>query len=317
MPMNRRHFLGTVGAGVAVLPLPLLLNRSIAEAAAPASPGAAGIGMCDWNLGEMSDPEEIPRAREAGLDGIQVSLGTDPGNVPLRSESVRKRYLELGREHGIAFNSIALGMMNGIPLATEPQAAVWVVDAIEAAAALGATNVLLAFFGRGDLRLRDELGNRRRHEEGGFASFELNKKHVTRVVEALLQIVPRAERAGVILGLENTITAKQNLEIIEATGSPMVQVYYDVGNSTWNGYDVPGELRMLGKDRICEVHLKDRNTPMLGSPEGTVDMPAIAQALRDIGYDRWLVLETSGRKGRFMEDTRANVAFVKRTFDVA
>jgi L-ribulose-5-phosphate 3-epimerase UlaE len=94
-------------------------------------------------------------------------------------------------------------------------------------------------------------------------------------------------------------------------GSKLFQVYYDVGNSTAYGYDVPTELRLLGKDRICEIHLKDWKTPMLGSPEGQVDFRNVAQAVKDIEYHKWLVLETSGRQGHFLEDTRANVAFAR------
>ena len=48
----------------------------------------------------------------------------------------------------------------------------------------------------------------------------------------------------------------QNLAIIDRVGSLMVQVYNDVGNSTAYGYDVPGEIRTLGNDRICEMHIK-------------------------------------------------------------
>ena len=118
------------------------------------------------------------------------------------------------------------------------------------------------------------------------------------------------------LGLENTITAAQNLEIIDRVGSEWLQVYYDLGNSTGNGYDVPAELRMIGNDRLCEVHLKDWNTPLLGSEEGMVDNVAAAAALRAIGYHKWLVLETSGRQDQFLEDTRANVAWAKETFGV-
>ena len=136
------------------------------------------------------------------------------------------------------------------------------------------------------------------------------------MVEALRQIAPRAEDAGIALGIENTITAKQNLEIIDRIGSKMAQVYYDVGNSWGNGYDVPGEIRMLGNERICEVHLKDWKTPMLGSSGCMVDMVKCAKALDDIGYDKWLVLETSGRKNQFIEDTRTNVDFVKKTFQM-
>ncbi len=191
------------------------------------------------------------------------------------------------------------------------------IDAIEAAKALGAKNILVAFFGNGDLRLRDSNGNFRDLKDGEYSSYELDTKAVKRVVEAMRQIAPRAEDAGVVIGLENTLTAKQNLDIINQIGSKMVQVYYDVGNSWGNGYNVPHEIRMLGNDLICEVHLKDYKTKLLGSPEGQVDMKACAKALADIGYDKWLVLETSGRKGHFLEDTRANVAFVKKTFQMA
>jgi sugar phosphate isomerase/epimerase len=318
MKLDRRTFLGTVGAGAVAMHLPGVVNAGMfAGATSGAAPGVVGVGMCDWNLGDMCDPDMIPRAREAHLEGIQVSVGTGPDNMPLRDPAVRTKYVEMGRRHDVTFHSIACGMLNSIPLATEPQSAVFVVEAIEAAAALGSSNVLLAFFSRGDLRRRDGENNLMDRGTGGFSSYELKEEDVSRVVAVLRQLAPRAEDAGIILGLENTITARQTLDIIEQVGSGMVQVYYDVGNSTGNGYDVPGELRMLGNSRICEVHLKDWNTSMLGSEGAMVDMEACAGALRDIGYDKWLVLETSGRRDRFIVDTRANVAFAKKTFQMA
>lgn len=331
MVVDRREFLKSLGAGTLVAGTGTLAAGAAAAgtfAAAPgpvAAPGAeplkggaAGVGMCDWNLGGSADPDLIPRARDAALGGIQVSVGTDPSNIPLRDRSVRKKFIELGKEHAITFHSIAAGgILNSIPLASEPQSAVYVIDALEAASALGASNVLLAFFGKGDLRRRGDDNKLINEKDGEFSSFALKEKGVTRVVEALRQIVPRAEDAGVVLGLETTLTAKQNLEIADRIGSKMVQVYYDVGNSWGNGYDVDGELRTLGNDRICEVHLKDWKTPMLGSEGCMVDMTVCAAALGAIGYDKWLVLETSGRKGRFIDDTRSNVAFVKKTFPMA
>jgi sugar phosphate isomerase/epimerase len=313
--MNRRDFVEHTGIALAAASS-LGTLTACAGSSTPAVAGS-GIGICDWNLGPMCDPEQIPKAREANLEGIQVSVGREEdGSVelPLRDPLVRRRYLELGREHGITFHSIAIGLLNSHPLAEEPRTAVWLVEAIEAAAALGAGNVLMAFFGRGDLRFRDENGDFVNESEGEFASYRLDDGKVTSVVETLKTVMPRARDAGVILGLENTISGAQNLEIIDRVGSEWLQVYYDLGNSTGNGYDVPGELRAIGKDRLCEVHLKDWNTPLLGSEDGTVDMAAAAQALDDIGYDKWLVLETSGRRDHFLEDTRANVAWAKQTF---
>ena len=315
MTVNRRHFTKTFCTGLAFMNLACM---TMGKKSFAAGNGSVGIGMCDWNLGGAASPDIIPRAKEANLNGIQVSVGISPDNIPLRDKKVRQRYLDLGREYGITFHSVAAGgILNDIPLASEPQSAVYVIDAIEAAEVLGGKNILLAFFGNGDLRLKDSDGKFRDLKDGPYSSYELDSKGVTRVVETLRQIVPRAEDSGVVIGLENTITAKQNLDIIERVDSNMVQVYYDVGNSWGNGYDVPGEIRMLGNERICEVHLKDWNTTMLGSPEGMVDMVQCAQALEDIGYDKWLVLETSGRKNRFIEDTKANVAFVKKTFKMA
>jgi len=314
MIVNRRDFLRKSSLGVAAMSM----IGVVCEKTPIPAVGAIGVGMCDWNLGGSADPELIPKAKEAHLEGIQVSVGTSPDNMPLREQAVRKKYIEMGKQYGITFHSVAAGsILNRIPLASEPQSAVYVIDAIEAAKALGAKNILIAFFSNGELRLRDENRRLRDLKDGEFSSYELDEKGVTRVVEALRQIVPRAEDADVIMGLENTLTAKQNLEIIDRIGSKMTQVYYDVGNSWSYGYNVPGEIRMLGNERICEVHLKDNKTRILGSPEGEVDMGRCAQALSEIGYDKWLVLETSGRKDRFIEDTRANVAFVKKTFRMA
>jgi len=314
--MDRRSFLEQTSVFLAAASS--LGSLTACAATSERRVGATGIGICDWNLGPMSDPEQIPTAAEATLEGIQVSLGPSPEEIVLTDSAIRQRYLDLGQQHGVTFHSIALGLFNEYPLATDLRAATWLVQAIETAAAIGASNVLMAFFGNGDLRAKDEDGEFiNEAEEGAFASYRLDENSVSSVVETLQQTVTRARDAGVILGLENTITASQNLQIIERVGSEWLQVYYDLGNSTGNRYDVANELRLIGNDRLCEVHLKDWNTPLLGSEDGMVDMPAAAAALSDIGYDKWLVLETSGRKDKFMEDTRANVAWAKQAFEMA
>jgi len=309
MDIHRRQFLKTAGAAAGIIGS--TCSRTLAFASAQASK----VSMCDWNLGKSCDPELISLAHEAKLAGIQVSVGTAPDKIPLRDSFVRRKYLDLGAKYGITFNSVAAGsLLNRIPLKTEPQSAVYVIDAIEAAAAIGAKNILIAFFGNGDLRLQDSTGQWRNLRKSAPASYELDAQGVNRVVEAMRQIAPRAASVGVVLGLENTLTAEQNLEIIDRIGSPMVQVYYDVGNSTHFGYDVPAELRLLGAERICEIHLKDTKVPLLGSDGGEVDFTAISAACRAIGYSKWYVLETSGRKDHFLEDTLANVAFVEKLF---
>jgi L-ribulose-5-phosphate 3-epimerase len=306
MRIDRRNFLGTAAAGAVAFHLQ--------RTAAASVEGSVKVGMCDWNLGPMADPEMIPKAKEAHLEGIQVSVGTAPDKMLLRSPEVRRKYLEMGKRHGISFPSVAAGLLNNIPLKSEPQAAIFVIDTIEAAAALGSYCTLLAFFAEGDLRARDSEGNFKNVGTGPFKSYELDEPGVTRVVDVLKQAAPRARDLNMIIGLENTLTAEQNLAILDEVGSEYVQIYYDLGNSTEYGYDVPGEIRQIGNENICEIHLKDWHAPMLGDSTGAVDFQAAADACRDIRFDKWYVLETSGRKDRFIEDTRTNVAYAKQMF---
>jgi L-ribulose-5-phosphate 3-epimerase len=291
-------------------PLPVFSAGDISGAA-----GAAGVGITDWNLGDPANPSYIPLAAKVGLEAIQVSVGTAPDNMPLREPGVRSRYLELGKKHNIVFCSVAAGsILNQIPLATEPQSAIYVVDALEAARSLGSANILTAFFGRGDLLERNHEGNYINTSTGRFSEYRWKEKDVERVIAVIKQIVPRAEDLGLIIGLENTLTARQNLQIIDEIGSPMVQIYYDVGNSWGNGYNVPGEIREIGSHRMCEVHIKNRGSNLLDDDQGEVNMEECARALKDTGFDKWLVLETSGRPGRFEEDTRANMEYVRREY---
>jgi L-ribulose-5-phosphate 3-epimerase len=307
--MNRRSFIhkSMAGAILVTMPASAIFSKN--------SGRPAGVGICDWNLGQSADPSFIPLAEKLGLQAIQVSVGTAPDRMPLREQAVRKQYLELGKKHNIKFCSVAAGsILNQIPLATEPQSAVYVIDALEAARALGAGNILAAFFGNGDLRKRDASGNYINTLSGKYSEYELKEKDIERLVAVMKQIVPRAEDLGVIIGLENTLTARQNLQIIDEIGSPMVQIYYDIANSWGNGYNVPAEIREIKNHRMCECHIKNYRSSLFFGNEGEVNMQLCADALHDIGFDKWLVIESSGRKERFEEDTRANVKFVREVF---
>ncbi|HEX8984812.1 MAG TPA: TIM barrel protein, partial [Bryobacteraceae bacterium] len=111
--------------------------------------------------------------------------------------------------------------------------------------------------------------------------------------------------------LEDTISAEDNARILDRVGSRAVRVYYDVGNSTNGGFDVVKEIRWLGKDRICQVHLKDRG--YMG--EGKIDFPAVMRALADIGYAGFANLETSSPSGSIDQDMKRNLAYIHKVME--
>lgn len=269
--MNRRTALRySLGAGMAALACPALSQTK-------AVGNRFRIGACDWSIGPPGDLKAFAVAKQIGLDGIQVSLNTASDHEHLRKPEVQQAVKEAARQSGVQIGGLAIGLLNQIPYKSDPRTEVWVQDSVDVANALGVTTVLLAFFSNNDLK-NDPKGTKV-------------------VIDRLKAVAPKAEKAGVVLGIESWLSASEHMAILDAVGSPAVKVYYDVCNSSDMGYDIFREIRTLGKDRICEVHLKE-NGYLIG--QGKVDLLKVKQALDDIGYAGWLQIEGAVPKGQPM-----------------
>ncbi len=246
------------------------------------------IGACDWSIGKMADPGAFAVAKQIGLDGVQVSLGTLNDNMRLRQPDVQQQYRDAAQKAGMEIASLAIGELNNVPYKSDPRTVQWVRDSIDVCRAFGARVILLAFFSKGDLR-DDPAG-------------------VDEVVRRLKAVAPKAERAGVILGLESWLSAEQHLDILKRVRSKAVRVYYDVCNANDRGYDIYAEIRKLG-NRICEVHAKE-NGALLG--QGKVDFRQVRAALDDIGYRGWVQIEGAVPPGKpMLESYQANCQFLR------
>lgn len=284
LPITRRQMLARTGQAAAVL---ALSARFAPLLAAPASRGFK-IGACEWSL-RKSDPSCFDVAKEIGLDGVEVNLGSLANNMHLRRPEVQQAYLNAARRTGLAIASLATAEMNNIPLKSDPRATIWLLDSIEVARALDVKVVLVAQFFKGELK-------------GDKAGTDMT-------VAILKEAAPRAEKAGVILGLENYLSAEENLAIVQRVGSRAVQVYYDVGNSTDKGYDIYREIRML-KGQVCQFHAKDAGH-MLG--QGRVDFKRVREAMDEIGYRGWIQIEAAAPKN-LVTDYQAHLAHLKSIF---
>jgi L-ribulose-5-phosphate 3-epimerase len=247
------------------------------------------IGVCDWNLGKMADPGCFAVAKEIGLDGVQVSLGTAGNNMHLRQKDIQEKYLAESKKHGVEIASLGIAELNSIPYKSDPRTEQWVADSIDVCKALHIKVVLLAFFGKGDLR--------------GDA------KGIEEVVRRLKRVAPIAEKGGVILGIESYLSAWEHMDIIQRVGSKSVQVYYDVANSHKQGYDIYEEIRFLGGN-ICEFHAKDYSY-LFG--KGKVNFPAVRLAMDDIGYRGWIQIEGAKPLG-LVKSYRYNLSYLKKVF---
>ena len=277
--LTRRSFIELgVSATVAASVLPAFAAKSKVK---------FKVGVTDWNLKLEDKVESIALAKSLGFDGVQVSIGkVTEDKLPLSDPTLQKTFLDESKRVGLPIESLCLEMLHRNYLKSDPLGQRWVADCIPIAKAMGVRVVLLPFFGKGALETTAEMD---------------------KVGDILKEVAPAAERSGVILGLEDTISARDNVRIMERSKSPVVLTYYDVGNSTKGGFNVVEEIRWLGGKRICEVHLKD-NPHYLG--DGTIDFKGVIDALADIGFDGWAQLETDCPVS-VDADMRRNLKFVR------
>jgi len=238
----------------------------------------------------------LENARKAGIEGVELEVGGQADRLSIADPAVRARYKADIKATGVGVSSLMMGVLCGNPLASDPRGTAWLEQTIEAAKDLGADVILVAFFGAGDLK----------------AGKDVKKPELDAVVERLKDAAPKAKEAGVILGIENTLSGRQNADILDRVKHDSVRIYYDVGNSADGGYDVPAEIRML-KDRICQFHFKDGGS-FLG--EGKLNFGPIAAAVKDIGFKGWIILETANPSGDAVADTRRNADFLKKLLGI-
>lgn len=124
-----------------------------------------------------------------------------------------------------------------------------------------------------------------------------------RAKDAVRQLLPEAEKAGVYLNIENIFvngflhSPQEMIQFVDSFQSDRVRVHFDTGNIMQ--YHFPEHwIRLLGK-RIKNVHLKEAskkvnefnlNTfrPLL---DGTTNWPAVLEAFDQIGYRGYLTFE--------------------------
>jgi sugar phosphate isomerase/epimerase len=249
------------------------------------------IGACDWSIGKSSDITAFEVAHAIGLEGIQVNLGSLANNLHLRSTEMQQAYIRASKQHKVKISSLAIGELNQVPYKSDPRTDQWVSDSIDVAEALNVKTILLAFFVKNDLR-NDVPGRQE-------------------VIRKLKVVAPKAEWAGVTLGIESYLTAEEHMDIIQQVGSPAIKVFYDFRNAADAGHDVIKEIKWLGKDIICELHIKE-NGYLLG--QGTMDWQKIFETLHSIGYkgDGWMQIEWAfPEHANIISSYRSNLSYLK------
>ena len=125
-----------------------------------------------------------------------------------------------------------------------------------------------------------------------------------------------AEEAGVVIGIETALTAKEEVQLLKEIGYPAIKIYFNFSNPFKECRDLHTELKILGKDRICMIHATNKDSVWLEN-DPQIDMIKVKKTLDEMGWSGWLVIERS-RDAKKASDTKynygANTAYLKRIF---
>lgn len=249
-------------------------------------------GIRNGMLGEPLDKEFFV-AKEIGLDGIEFCIGGNYKSELLWTDGGIEKLKGLADKSGVEVCSLSPGVFAGLHPALDDEAKraegiEMMKYCIEACSQLGTKWILTPMFPMDYKQWSDNTWKN--------------------LVDGFKAIMETAEKHKVTLGLESTFAADYLLMIIDKVGSECLKAYYDVANMKHWGEDPVEEILKLGK-QICVFHIKDTENKMLG--EGNVDFKGVSDAIRKIGYDDYMILETPG--GNDPKASAAiNLAFTKK-----
>lgn len=259
--------------------------------------------------GKKDFAEAVKEAKALGYEGVEVCLFPDgPLSLDISDAEIAKLRKALDGA-GLAAASVTTGALWDTPLtssdpATRDKGKAAVKKCLDVAAKLGATGILVVP-GAVEVFFNPAME---------IVPYDVA---VGRVEEAMKDLVPVAERNKVAIGIENVwnklfLSPLEARDFVDRFGSEYLGWFFDVGNILLTG--MPEQwIRILGK-RIKKVHVKDFRRAV-GTLDGFVDLlegdvnwPEVMKALREVGYDDFLIAEMIPHYAHAPETRLANTA---------
>jgi len=290
--MERRDFLKLGGAGLAGIGLgsiPLGASEAPRRGTASSAPGGG------WKKGmmlgtfrpqparELSVMDQFQMLKKAGFSGVEPSSGLDRDEVLAARDST-----------GLEIPSVVVATHWSLPLSdpdpeVRQRGLLGVETALRDAHAFGAGSILLV---------------------PAVVKAEVSYDEAYRRSQAeIRKVLPLAEELGVTIAIENVwnhflLSPMEAARYVDEFESPRVGWHFDIGNIVTYGWPEQW-IRILGS-RIVMVHIKEfsrrkrdaeglRRGFQVNLMEGDNDWPAIMQALRDIGYSGYGIVEPPHR----------------------
>lgn len=251
------------------------------------------FGVCEFSF-PCWGPSAIRMAHEAGFEGIQLADagGTDK-SYPLTNKWIQEDYLNAAARYGITLQSIHLytfvrqGYIRSSLSSPEGKIGMESIkQGIVAASQMNIPTVMIE----------------------GMRMYGAAQHH--HVYQMYQYAVDTAEEYGVNIAMETDLTLQQQIDFADRFGGRL-KYCFDTHNPVMYGTGYPPDMiRALGKDRIDHFHMKEsladaegfitkETAPIVLLGEGSTHFDEGVQAIKEIGYEGWIISETFYERSSF------------------
>lgn len=234
------------------------------------------IGVADLMIYKRQKIGAFELAHQIGASGVEVDMGS-LGNRPtfenkLADPAIRQTFLEEATKYGIEICSVA---MTGFYAQSFAERETWRQMIQDCLNTLKDLNVKTAFLPLGvtcDLVKSPEL------------------KPV--IISRLKIAGEMAKDYGKVIGIETSLNATGERALLEDIGSAGIKSYFNFANPVDHQLDICDELKILGKEHICQIHGTNSDGVHL-SKDPKVNMIKIKETLVQMDWSGWLVMQRS------------------------
>lgn len=237
------------------------------------------LGVCNWAHPVLKSPSCCEALREAGIEALQLDLGSAGEGFPLASLDVQRQWKDEAERHGLRLAAVAVLAVLKHGMVAEPgserraTAEKAIAVAVDCAADMGIPQIVLPSFRASAIRNKDDLRETAR---------------CLRLACAL------AKHRGIAVATENLLDAGTMKSLLNIVGYDNLCSCLDLSHFVLRGRgdifdDLPEHLAVC-----CGVHLKDG---IYGEPgvrplgQGACRTGELLAALRKGGYGGALFLE--------------------------
>jgi D-psicose/D-tagatose/L-ribulose 3-epimerase len=232
----------------------------------------ATFGPADFHL--------LPPLQAAGFDGVEVPI-LDPSTF--QADAVGREFDRLGLARTAVANVPGGSSLASSDAGARQRAREHVAACIAAARDLGATVLAGPMY----TPVGFLTGVRRTAEEWKWA------------VDSWQQLTPNVDAAGIEIGLEplNRFetyflnTAADAARFCDAVGSPRVGILVDTFHANIEEKSIGAALRSAAP-HLKHLHISENDRGVPGS--GHVAWPEFFATVAELGYDRWMTIESFG-----------------------